>query len=205
VDHIHEIPNDLSPLATSFLNSEIRQFLSVAFLHLLQRLRRLVIYLELALENPSLIKPTDNDLFIHFEHQLLSLPYSRWGLSATEIQECVRIATFVYCEIRVFKFLQFPFIGVVESGLREALIRADLDYFIASAPELLLWVLFIGSEGAKGHPSRTWYLSRLANVGQYLMLSSWEDARDLLKGFFYVDRVVATPLEQLWNEVVMVM
>jgi len=90
--------------------------------------------------------------------------------------------------------------GDMVNNLRAAILEADFEYFLASAPGLLFWVLFIGSAAAAGHVSRTWYLTRLASVGQHLQLSSWEDMKSLLKGFYYVDQVLDTPMKALWDE-----
>lgn len=196
---------DLSLLGTRFFSPEVSTVFTPAFLFHLGHFCRLVTYNEMAQRQPTLIKPTDNDMFILFEHQLLSLPYDIWALPATQIQECVRITILIYSNIRIWKFASFPFVGALVSFLREALIKADFEYFMTSAPELLFWVLFVGSAGAKGHVSRTWYLTHLAKAAEYLRLHNWSEVRTLVTQFFYVDRVVDTPLEELWDEVLLVM
>jgi hypothetical protein len=205
LDYLYDVPADLSFLGTRFFNPDVSIFFTPAFLLHLRQFCRLVTYNEMAQRRPSLIKPTDNDMFILFEHQVLSLPYDKWALPGTQIQECIRMTILVYSNIRIWKFASFPFVGALISFLREALIQADFEYFMASVPDLLFWVLFIGSAGAKGHVSRTWYLTHLAKAAQYLQLRDWQETKTLLTEFFYVDRIVDTPLEELWNEVLLVM
>ncbi|KAF7136989.1 hypothetical protein CNMCM5793_006740 [Aspergillus hiratsukae] len=164
-----------------------------------QVLRRLIIYLETAQQQPSIVLPTDNDLFLVFEHQLLSTVYES---GATLLQEPLRLSMLIYLNVRIWHFQAFPFMQFMVEALRRSLVPA-YGHAQSTASDLLFWILFIGGMASQGYKCHPWFVSRLTEVARRLDLVEWEKARETLGGFFYTDQPGERGAENLWNEVLL--
>ncbi|GLA02356.1 hypothetical protein AnigIFM60653_001759 [Aspergillus niger] len=69
------------------------------------------------------------------------------------------------------------------------------------AVDLSFWMLFTGGIAVMGHPSRAWFVDRLAEVAGQLSLATWDEARALLEQFLFFSRPTDTRAEILWKEV----
>jgi hypothetical protein len=91
---------------------------------------------------------------------------------------------------------------VVES-LRQSL-EVPYSHLQTETPELLFWILVLGSLASQGYRCHRWYINRLTEVTKRLGLSEWEEARAILGGFFYTDQTSEKMAEEnLWNEVLL--
>ncbi|PKX91517.1 uncharacterized protein P174DRAFT_452813 [Aspergillus novofumigatus IBT 16806] len=164
-----------------------------------QILRRLIIYFETAQQQPSIVLPTDNDLFLVLEHQLLSAAYET---GTTLLQEPLRLSLLIYLNLRIWHFQAFPFMQFMVEGLRRSLVPA-YGHAQSTAPDLVFWILFIGGMASQGYKCHPWFVSRLAEMARRLDLVEWEKARETLGGFFYTDQPGERGAENLWNEVLL--
>lgn len=194
-----QIPGDLSSLGKNFLNAPWYPELSPSMKTLLQVLRRLILYFEAAQRQPSIVMPTDNDLFLVFEHQLLSCSYAA---EADNLQEPLRLSLLVYINLRIWHFQTFPFMQYMVESLRQSL-DPRMPYFQKTAPDLLFWTLFIGGMASLGYKCHPWFVVRLTDMAQRLGLDEWVKARSLLVGFFYTDQPAEKESDNLWNEVLL--
>jgi hypothetical protein len=85
--------------------------------------------------------------------------------------------------------------------LRASLDRPDILTMWWEAPDVLMWILLMGAHISVHPKERLWYLYRLAPLPARLSLHNWQEARQMLTGCFYVDRLHEDSFIQIWNEV----
>jgi hypothetical protein len=102
--------------------------------------------------------------------------------------------------MRIWNFGTFPVTRYITNGLKESLI-ARLAYFQTTAPDLLLWILAIGSLASQGYESHEWFVGTLRDLTTHLNLTEWDAVRSILVEFFYSNRPGYGTGEDLWNEV----
>ena len=66
--------------------------------------------------------------------------------------------------------------------------------------ELLLWVLFIGGMAAFGRSERVWFRTWIGRKCLDLGLACWEDSRNAIRRFAWVDWFCDPPSKALWND-----
>ncbi|KAL4874871.1 hypothetical protein BJY04DRAFT_202963 [Aspergillus karnatakaensis] len=160
--------------------------------------RRLIRHFEIGRVNPDVIAPTDNDLFVLFQHQLHSTHYPSHPPS---VNETLRLSLLVYLNIRVSNISKLPIMKFIAETLKQSLAEPVFGYFQVTAPDLLFWILFLGGMASREFNSHSWFVLRLAQLAKVLALHEWRDVRALLGQFFYTDHHGNTAGEDLWNEV----
>ncbi|KAL2839655.1 hypothetical protein BJY01DRAFT_237023 [Aspergillus pseudoustus] len=206
-----KIAAQLSALGTSFfqapwytgLDSTMQTFLWVS--------QRLIQYYEVAQLRPSVILPTDNDLFVLLEYQLVSIRYRPIRAdppTSGPLNEPLRITLFIYLNMRIWHFQHFPVMQFMVNSLRNSLVSQvalgipAISEIKETAPDALFWVLFIGGMASHGHHGHTWFVDQLADISCYLGIQEWGAARDILSGFFYTDQPEEPGGDELWKQVV---
>ncbi|KAL3461228.1 hypothetical protein BJX64DRAFT_300242 [Aspergillus heterothallicus] len=196
-----QIPNKFFILGKFFFKASWYSGLDPQLQFFTQILHRLIIHYEEAQLNPSIITHTDNDLYLVFEHQLLSASYAP---AEDKIDEALRHAFLVYVNLRIWHFQGIPLMHYIVDALRQSL-EPPFTHLQGNAPDLLFWILWIGGLASFGAGCHGWFLQNLTTIARQLRLENWEAARLLLGGFFYTDQAwegdkVAE--QALWNEVV---
>ncbi|KAL3457548.1 hypothetical protein BJX64DRAFT_295850 [Aspergillus heterothallicus] len=160
--------------------------------------RWLLTHIELAARIADIVMPTDNDLYLVFQHHLVSLYYPP---RATDLNEPIRKTLIIYMYVRVTHQQSFPIMQYMTEALKDGLVPR-LPHFKATAPDLLFWILFIGALASHGHSPRLWFVARLGDLASHLGLDEWDDARLVLNEFFYTgpSGVEGSMEEVLWNE-----
>ncbi|KAF7182374.1 hypothetical protein CNMCM7691_001854 [Aspergillus felis] len=197
-EHLH-VSTSLEKLGSRFFAAPWYPPLDDTLKTFVQVLRRLIIYFETAQQQPSIVLPTDNDLFLVFEHQLLSTVYKT---GTTLLQEPLRLSLLIYLNLRIWHFQAFPFMQFMVEALRRSLVPA-YGHAQSTAPDLLFWILFIGGMASQGYKCHPWFVSWLTETARRLDLVEWEKARETLGGFFYTDQPGERGAENLWNEVLL--
>jgi hypothetical protein len=193
------VSKSLEALGSRFFAAPWYQPLDNTLKTFVQILRRLIIYFETAQQQPSIVLPTDNDLFLVLEHKLLSAVYET---GTTLLQEPLRLSLLIYLNLRIWHFQAFPFMQFVVEALRRSLVPA-YGHAQSTAPDLVFWILFIGGMASQGYKCHPWFVSRLTEMARRLDLVEWEKARETLGGFFYTDQPGERGAENLWNEVLL--
>ncbi|CEL03952.1 hypothetical protein ASPCAL05088 [Aspergillus calidoustus] len=192
---------DLAALGTSFFSAAWYPTLEPSMKTFIQVMQRLIAYYEHAQRHPSSVMPTDNDLFLVMEHQLLSACYAT--TDPTDINEPLRQTLIVYLNLRVWHFQSFPFMQYMVEALRTAL-EVPLAHLQAETPELLFWMLVIGSLASQGYKCHRWFVNALSDVVERLGLGEWDAARRVLATYFYTEQVSEKRAEEdLWNELLL--
>ncbi|EED23228.1 conserved hypothetical protein [Talaromyces stipitatus ATCC 10500] len=193
-----ETPENLLSLGVNFFHSPWYGELDSNMKTFIRALRRLILYYEVAQVRPSIVIPTDNDLFLVFEHELLSAKYCA---EADDVHESLRLTLMIYVNLRIFHFQKFPIMEHMAQTLKQSL-ELQYSYLESTAPELLFWILFIGSMASHGYKSHYWFVNGLTEMTRRLGLGEWDKARSALRGFFYTDQLTEREAEEnLWNEV----
>ncbi|KAL3446160.1 hypothetical protein BJX65DRAFT_309151 [Aspergillus insuetus] len=226
IDYDSEIPALLDPqtLGRGFATAPWREQLHPVMIGHLEAFRRLIRHFELANRFPraGIVAPTDNDLFVVLQHDLLSTHFDqdRAAANGPGLNEPLRLTLIIYLFTRVCDFQNLPMTQVMLETLRQCLDaeptmdtetlppRQPLTFLTQTAPDLLFWILVIGGMASQGYSSHAWFVHHLAVVARDLGLEEWMgDVRPLLGEFFYTDRIsqggqAETAGENLWSEVV---
>ncbi|KAL3487461.1 hypothetical protein BJX62DRAFT_213506 [Aspergillus germanicus] len=230
VSHLdHSTRARLSMLGTSFFEAPWYYDLAGTMKALLCVSQRLIQYYEAGRLQPSPDVLTDNSLFLVLGHQLLSTRYpalSPAGESHSETVSCVldepiRITLFIYLNMRIWNFQEYPIMQRLVNSLRDALLciviisptgfpvplpapASVLFHVKNNAPDVVFWMLFIGAMASQGHSANTqsWFVHQLADLAELLELRDWEMAREFLGGFFFTDQPGQQRGEELWKHIV---
>ncbi|KAL2856500.1 hypothetical protein BJY01DRAFT_242838 [Aspergillus pseudoustus] len=228
IEYPCDIPSTLSSLGTRFKSAPWHTELHPTMAALVESFRRLIRHFEIGSLFPAVVAPTDNDLFVIIQYEILSTHYTSDEHTYTDklepdpesksdsqrrmrghsprpnLSEPLRQALLIYLYIRVSQFQDLPIIRCMVENFRQSLLAPHLEAFHALAPDLLFWLLFIGGMASRGYPSHTWFVGQLADVARGLGLVDWEgQVRPLLGEFFYTDRPGQTGAEDLWSEVIL--
>ncbi|KAL3456920.1 hypothetical protein BJX64DRAFT_269748 [Aspergillus heterothallicus] len=206
----------LSILGTSFFNASWYTSLSDTMKTLLHVSQRLIQYYEKGQIQPSTVLPTDNSLFLVLGHGLLSVRYPAAqdedaDKTSCALDEPIRITLFIYLNMRIWNFQEYPIMQLLVNRLQASLLRTTsptspapaLAQIKNTAPDLLFWILFTGGMAAQGHDVHLWFVHQLVDLAPFLGLREWEMVRVVLGGFFYTDQPDQPRGEALWEQVVL--
>ncbi|KAL2813002.1 hypothetical protein BJX63DRAFT_432290 [Aspergillus granulosus] len=195
------VPATLECLGARFTTASWNVEIHPTMKSLIETFRRLVRHFEIGTLFPSIVAPTDNDLFVIFQHELLTTHYASESPCNPNLDECLRHSLLIYLYIRVSHLQELPIMQNMVENFRHSL--SGLSYLYTTAPDLLFWILFIGGMASQGYSSHPWFMSHIAIVAHDLELEDWEQVRTLLGGFFYTDQAGQTAAEDLWTEVLL--
>ncbi|GAD92093.1 hypothetical protein NFIA_080900 [Paecilomyces variotii No. 5] len=162
---------------------------------------------------PTGVEDDDEDFFdtqnLFIEYRLLSYrfdPITEEFLGDNTIEGCCRLASLLYVNTVLWiaytsaaAVLRSP-VGALKVAL-ETLPESIKQTFWAPYSDLLAWVLFLGAHCSKDQVERPFFIMELAKV---VIFNGWrdlEEARQRLMGYFYVDRMYAASLAEVWDEV----
>ncbi|KAF7115293.1 hypothetical protein CNMCM5793_001929 [Aspergillus hiratsukae] len=147
-----------------------------------------------------------NTEVLYVEYALHTDRYTATGEAKGDatIEGCVRLACLLFHNTTIWEF--YPQMGPVFSkpivGLRVALETTIPAGYFNQCRELLIWVLFVGACSSRflGR-EHTFFMTELTTAVRNHGFRSWQELRELLLGYFYVDRCYLTPLRELWDEI----
>ncbi|KAJ5172006.1 hypothetical protein N7492_004599 [Penicillium capsulatum] len=206
-------PNDeVALLATRFIPLiKIPGIFSDAFSTLIYDLLELCWYAEW-IKGDSGFKDFDDETEDYFNFEVLYIEYSlhmdRYTPTGqvkgdNSIEGCCRLACLCFHNSTIWTF--YPKIGPLLPkpvlALRAALEATVPTGLYSLCRDLLIWILFMGAVCGQYLPAeRTYFVSELSAATQLHGVSSWQELRSLLQGFFYADRVHLPILRQIWQE-----
>lgn len=214
LDDKPQIVAQLSMLGTSFFKEPWYAHLGDTMKSFLRVSQRLVQYYELSNLHPSIVLPTDNSLFLLLGYQLVSIRYTEIPVESLNSQtvscllnEPLRLALFIYLNMRIWNFQDYPMMHHLVKSLRDTLLcttsttspASALAHIKDTAPRVLFWILFIGGMAAQGHSPHSWFVQQLVNLAASLELHEWRAARELLGGYLYTDQPGQLRGEMLWE------
>jgi hypothetical protein len=151
----------------------------------------------------SLALLADQRNFTH--HRLLSLPHH--PISETDptpdlLYESTRLATYIYSLLVTFPFYpnMAPFDELASLLKSEVSVLDTLDLFV-NETRLLIWILVMGGIAAIDTVERLWFVSMLRELIVSVGVSNWEEMRDLLRCFLWLESINDVDGRVLWGEV----
>ncbi|KAL2811748.1 hypothetical protein BJX63DRAFT_398170 [Aspergillus granulosus] len=170
---------------------------------IVEAFRWFVRHLETAQVLPNLVMPNDNHLLMVINYELTSRCYPA---TSNDLNEPLRHALRIYTFLRIIHFQGFNIMRCMAHALMQSLVEVSrLSYLQTTAPDLLLWILFIGGMASRGDNSHRWFVLQIADTAHRLLgLEKWDEVRLLLGVFFYTDQPKDTAAEDLWDEVLMI-
>lgn len=115
-------------------------------------------------------------------------------------QEACRVALLIFlvANYQLLPPSAGPFRTLVVQ-LQKALYHTDLAQLWARSSEVLMWILFLGAH-VSNSLQRSYFIALFVKIVGTLELRTWEDARRLLTGCFYLDRVYQDSFKLIWKE-----
>jgi len=109
--------------------------------------------------------------------------------------------------IRIFLILVRPQSRTDDNSLQPLVIRLKESLesphiCFCSALETIFWQLTIGAVASSEPIMRQWFLITLKKLLPSLYLRSWDDAKQVLQKFFWIDHIFSSPCSDLWDELV---
>jgi hypothetical protein len=201
--------SQLYVLGTSFFAAPWYEGLEDSMKNFLHMFQRSIQYYEVACLRPSIIMPTDNDLFVLLEYQLISIRYPQNPAASctvsTLLHEPLRLTLFIYLNLFVWRFQVFPVMQYMVNPLLQSLGSTTpipiLKQIKQGAPDVLFWILFIAGMASRGHDGHSWFVAQLVELTLDLGIRDWFEAREILGGFFYSDQPGQSGGEELWEQV----
>ena len=184
-----------STLGTRFFSASWSTYIHPIFMSIISSFQQLISYYESF--NDVDVEPmsVENDCLLFLSYRLLSLPYQ---CSLTPFEETLRLSIMSYSCVRIWNLYGIPCLGGLVELLRKSLFKS-LFILQSTAPDLLFWILFIGSLASRGMKSNSWFLVHLTDAAEQLALKDWASAASLLESFFFVCRHSDEPAKELWN------
>ncbi|KAL4862747.1 hypothetical protein BDV12DRAFT_178396 [Aspergillus spectabilis] len=192
-----EFPTTLASLGIRFVRAPWCTEINPSMTYLIKVFRQLIQHFEIAILLPNIFLPTDINLFIIIQHQLLSIHHTP---GSDNLNEPLRLSLLIYLYLRVSSFQSFPIMRNMVETLRQSL-APRLSYLQVTAPDLLFWILFIGGMASQGYNSHPWFVLHLADMAHRLRLEEWVQVRPVVAEFFYIAKPGEKGAEGLWNEV----
>lgn len=143
---------------------------------------------------------------LYVEYSLHSERYTPTGQvkGDNSIEGCCRLACLLFHNSAIWSFYPMiaPLLPKPIQALRAALEATIPTGLFTLCRDLLIWLLFIGAACSQALPSeRAYFVSELAIAARLHGVGSWHEARSILLGYFYADRVHLAMLRQIWQEV----
>ena len=210
---------ELSTLATRLISlAEIPGFLDERLIETMHALVELVLYTEIVKGQDKSSAGYDEDFdeqlddyfnneVLYVEHTLNSERYTVTGEAKSDntMEGCVRLACLLFHNSAIWQFYPYmtPIFARPVVTLRFAVQSTIASGCYSLCKDLLAWILFTGvfASGASLPQEREFFVRQLAAVVRSLHVQSWQELREVLMGFFYVDRTYLALLPTLWDEI----
>lgn len=85
--------------------------------------------------------------------------------------------------------------------LHQLLNLSDLVSLRRRAPDLLIWILFLGVHGSRGQAEHLWFTGQLADCAK-LGFQAWPGLRSRLRRLPYIDKDMDVPFKHIWEQAV---
>ena len=161
---------------------------------------------ESSVSNGSILTPAEIEYFdikaLRIQHSLISFSSSRHFREDSVVQNICSIVVPVFFVQNQFTLARRNM--VVESlnvQLWEAFSQLDLEWYWEFYPDLLIWAFMFGVYISVGQPKRPWFLSKMARRTRDRFSWRWEECREVLRGFYYFDRVYEVEFKSICEEV----
>jgi hypothetical protein len=184
-----------SALGTRFFNASWSHDIHPTFKSIISSYQQIISYYESFAKVDVEPMSVENDCLLFLSYRLMSLPFQ---VALTPFEETLRLTITTYTCIRIWALYGIPCLDHLVEMLRKSLF-ISFSALQSTAPDLLFWILFIGSLASKGMKSNSWFVAHLTDVTDQLSLQDWDRAVSLLEEFFFVCRRSDEPAKDLWQ------
>lgn len=200
-----DVSDDVKKMGIGLPTSDADALLDWRISQACRDMRDVVQYREYYHEKQVLPVEEENDYInaksYQFRYAVLSAPFEPRA-PASDKEESCRLA------LLIFWFSNYQ-VGAPDSALnrtltaqlKTALQGSDLKSLWGPYYQLLTWVLMLGAFISAGQRERPWFVMNLAKVSRVLKLQEWSEVRALLLKFYYLERIYAKGMQDIWEEV----
>ncbi|KAH0848923.1 hypothetical protein FOPE_03018 [Fonsecaea pedrosoi] len=198
------VSEDVKKMGMGLLTPEIDTIMDWRISQAFRDMKDVVQYREYYHEKQLVPVPEENEYInaksYHFRYAALSAPFEPRE-PASDKEEACRLAMLIFwfSNFQISR-PEFALNRALTAQLKAALQASDLKGLWGPHYELFVWVLLLGAYISAGQRERPWFVLNLARVSRVLHLQSWEDVRQVLLKFFYLDRIYAEGMRQSWEE-----
>lgn len=213
-----ETPPSLTELAVPLMNSEsifsrsptfLAPLLGTELWQILLDLNQFTAFVSYYHSRQNEIGPEQSASFEHWnsnlEYRLLSYSPPELGINICDnkFKEALRIAAVLWINTGLWTFpLSTSLVRSMTGHLVKVLVESDLGSWRARFPDMLLWILVIGTcctpaEGSR----RAFLLGHLNFITTLRGFKSKEDIVKVLRSFIYMDGAYASSLTVLWRDI----
>jgi hypothetical protein len=205
IDDIRQnVSEDIKKLGTGILTPDVDNLLNWSISQAFRDMREVVQYREYYHEKQVLPVAEENDYInaksYQFRYAALSAPFEPRPPTSDKEEAC-RLA------LLIFWFTNYQVTApdsalnrTLTGQLKTALQGSDLKGLWGPFYELLTWVLMLGAFISAGQRERPWFVMNLAKVSRVLQLQEWEAVRKVLLKHFYLERIYAKGMRDIWDE-----
>ena len=140
---------------------------------------------------------------ISIEYRLLYFASHEKFQGDDSVEGCCRLAGLLFFNTALWPSYP-PAAAILKNSvvrLKSSMTSATLADFYEQAPELLLWVLFVGAVACRGQDVQPWFISQLTEAADALRIEDSLQLEEVVKTFLYVPAVYDTPLAEIWADV----
>lgn len=184
-----------------FFEFGTKQFLQPPLSRLLVTFRHIAFRYEAIIQNYTTATRYECDFLLLWTHETLSIQLPD---GVDDVQSIIRLAVLVHAMIRIWDLQGVEGSGILAHNMRQRVL-ATSTILQNDAPDLLVWILFLGgllSQGRKGHE---WWVYKLADAARRISITQWDSLLVVLEGFCFIYRKTDKPARDLWNETLEVM
>lgn len=166
----------------------------------LQDFKQITFRCESIFEGSATSLPMECDFLLLWSHQVLAL--SNETRDTAGFQEPFRLTLLIYSAIRIWNINGLTCTERLIHALRDSL-ESSLSLLQNTAPDLLLWITFIGALASSQTESRQhyrWLTSEFADATRKLSLRDWDNMLSVLEEFCFVYRSTDKPVKEVWDE-----
>jgi hypothetical protein len=194
-------PSDPGAFGLRFFTSPWTPLIQPTLKALLLTFQQIAWRYELLLRKTEISSEIECDFLLLWAHQLLSLQSES---STTNFQSTLRLALLLYSAIRIWDFQGLQCVGVLVNILRN-----NLDHTLAAlqitAPDLLVWILFLGGLASHDRENHEWFVNTLAHAAADSSLNNWDGMLSVLEGFCFTNRSTDVACHDIWSKAIRVM
>lgn len=198
------VSDDVKKMGTGILTPDVDTLLDWRISQAFRDMRDVVQYREYYHETQKEPVQEENEYInaksYQFRYAALAAPFEPRA-PASDKEESCRLA------MLIFWFSNFQITApdsalnrTLTTQLKTALQASDLKSLWGPYYKLLTWVLMLGAFISAGQRERPWFVMSLAKVSKVLKLQEWEEVRQVLLKFFYLDRIHAKGMQDVWEE-----
>ena len=192
----------LNLTASAFYDPEIAVLLGDTLFMYVRMHYEFVLFKALISKRVVIASNDDLELIFDLHHladyHLLSLPFNE---DLSPLQEVIRLALYISAWLNTLNF--DPGLGYTNAllqQLEEALQSLELPSGPTPVSRLLTWVLFVGAHISRTREERPRFVQHLAKAIKLLGVQSAAQLRELMSKYFYMERIYALSLQEIWDE-----